>query len=201
LRLGILLIFLWLSVTIGLSACTPCEPVISPGFTQEIREALGYVLAPTYLPEGFKTTKAVEGVSPVLTTGGTVSVHLMYTEYSPGQGPTLVLRYPETYWKSSPMMEELGLIVPEDAVSDIRINGEAAFLFHGSWTEETLDRVARLIMPINPEWDYENASYIRFAFAIPDGERIWVRLGTVWPNDEVTEKDLIRIAESVVLVD
>jgi hypothetical protein len=35
------------------------------------------------------------------------------------------------------MMEQLGLIVPEDAVSDIRINDETAFLFHGSWTDET----------------------------------------------------------------
>ena len=202
LRLGVLLICLWLSIAVGLSACAPREPVLSPDIAQEIKEALGYALAPTYLPKGFEPTKAVEGASPVLTVGETVSVHLMYTEYSPGQGPTLALTYPRTYGISSPMMEQLGLIVPEDAVSDIHINGETAFLFHGSWTEETLDRIARLIMPPNPEWDYESSRIsVTFAFAIPNGERIWVKLGTVFPNDEVTEKAIVRIAKSVVLVD
>ena len=129
-------------------------------------------------------------------------VSLLYTEYSPGQGPTLALTYPGTYGKSSPIMEQLGVIAPEDAISEILMNGETVFLFHGSWTEETLERIAHLTMPINPEWDYEsNHISIKFTFSIPNGERIWIRLGTVFPNDEVTEKDIIRIARSVVVVD
>ena len=201
-RLGVLLICLWLSVAVGLTACVPREPVLSPDIAQEIKEALGYAQAHTYLPKGFKPTKAVEGASPFLITGETVLVSLLYTEYSPGQGPTLALTYPQTYGKSSLWMEQHGMTVPEDAVSETRINGETAFLFHGSWTEETLEQLNRAIIPINPEWDYESSHIsVRFTFYIPNGEKVWVKLGTVFPNDEVTEKDIVRIAKSVVLVD
>ena len=191
-----------------LTACTPREPVISPDFAEEIKEALGYALAPTYLPEGFELTKDEDRVAPILIKGETGHVNLMYTKYYPSRGATLVLSYPETYGKSNPAMERLGLIVPEDAISEIRINGEAAFLFHGYWTLETLRRIIRLTTPLNPEWDYENGHIsVRFAFSIPSGEMIWVWLGTLWlgdeiaPGDEITEKEIIRIAESVVVVD
>ena len=191
-----------------LTACTPREPVISPDFAEEIKEALGYALAPTYLPEGFELTKDGDRVDPILIWGETGHFNLMYTKYSPSQGATLVLSYPETYGESNPVMERLGVTVPEDAISEIRINGETAFLFHGNWTLETLVRISQLITPLNPEWDYEsNHISIRFAFSIPGGEMIWVWLGTLWPGDEVTtgdevtEQDIIRIVESVVVVD
>jgi len=202
LRFRSLLIFLCLSVTVGLSACKPCAPVISPDFAQEIKEALGYALAPTYLPKGFESTTAVEGMSPVLTTGETVFVGLSYTEYSPSQGSTLILIYPLTNENPDSMMKLHGLTVPEDAVSEIRINGEPAFLFYGNWTEETLEQISQAIMPINPEWEYESSHIsIKFTFSMPNGEKVWVSLRTVFPNDEVAEKDIIRIAESVALVD
>ena len=202
LRLSAVLIFLWLSVSVNLSACTPREPALSSDFAQEIKEALGYALAPTYLPKGFESTTAVEGMSPVLTTGETVFVGLSYTEYSPSQGSNLILIYPLPNQNPDYMMKLHGLTVPEDAVSEIRINGEPAFLFYGNWTEETLEQISQAIMPINPEWDYESSHIsIKFTFSMPNGEKVWVSLGTIFPNDEVAEKDIIRIAESVVLVD
>lgn len=202
-RLSALLVTL-LATTLVLSACAPSEPVISADAAQEIRDALGYALAPTYLPDGFEPAKAISGVKHIWTVGDTKTATLLYAQYASNQqSPSnLSLSYPGSYGKSSPLMERLGMVHPEDAVTETSINGETAYLFHGRWTAETLDRLTRLDMSQDAEWEYDNGHVtIRFEFVVPNGERIWVLLGPVFPADEVTEKDIIRVAESVVIVD
>ena len=65
-----------------------------------------------------------------------------------------------------------------------------------------MDRLARLDTSQDPEWDYDNGDHsIRFQHVIPNGDRIWVSLATVFPTDQITEQDIVKIAESIVTVE
>ncbi len=196
------LVVLLVTVALVLGGCTPA-PILSDDAARQIKDALGYVLAPTWLPKGFAPAKAIDGASYVMSVGPKMAGVPYSQETSDRQFPSsLHLSYPESYGKSSPLAERLGLNVPEDAVSETSINGETAYLFHGRWTEETLERLTRLDMSVAPEWGYDNGHVsLRFTFVIPTGERIWVILATVFPTDQVTEHDIVRIAESIVVVD
>ena len=197
-----------LAALLVLAACAPSEPMISEDASRQIGNALGYALAPAYLPAGFEPGRTSGGTMYMLTKtpmeGSTWHATLLYEEYSPDRQSktTLFLTYPENYAKSSRMMDELGMDHPEDAVSEITINGETAYLFHGRWTRETMDRLARLDTSQDPEWDYDNGGHsIRFQHVIPNGDRIWVSLATVFPTDQITEEDIVKIAESIVTVE
>ena len=195
-----MLVSLCLIAAITLSSCTPSEPILPSDTAEKVKEALGYALAPTYLPRGFELERGVGDVSPILTVGAISTAHLLYTKSFP-EKVSLALSYPESYGLSDPLMERIGLKIPEDAVSEIRINNELAYLFHGSWSADTLEQVGQAVVPDNPKWEYSHQVSIKFAFAMPNGERTWVRLGTIWPTEEITEKDIVRIAESIVVVE
>ncbi|MFC2070266.1 hypothetical protein ACFLTB_03765 [Chloroflexota bacterium] len=188
----------------SLFACAPGEPMIPPDEAVIIKENLGYALAPTWMPEGF------EYAGPF--TGGTVSdraftKQVIFQNYSKivsmeeTAGSGLFMIYPLHADTSDSVEKRLGLEAPEDAISEIDINGTTAYLSHGSWSNETMRRVAQLVLPLNPEWDYDNGTSIRFTIDVPDEDRVWVSISTIFSIGYVTDKDLIRIARSVVVVE
>ena len=198
------ILLLLLATLLALSACTPSEPLIFADAAEGIRGALGYALAPTYLPKGLEPAElSGGGTYGVNVREQTKTAYLLYTLSDQRSATTLILTYPEeSYEKYSYTMERFGMVHPEDAVTEISINGETAHLFHGRWTRDTLDRLSRLDTSQDPEWGYDNGHVtIRFEFLIPDGGRIWVSLATVFPTDQVTEQDIVKIAESVVVVE
>lgn len=95
----------------------------------------------------------------------------------------------------------LDLVPPKDAISEININNATGYLFHGGWSEDTLERIQGLELPINPEWDYEGNISIQFVVDTVEYGKVWVLLRTVSPTDEISEKELIKIAKSVAVVE
>ena len=199
LRLRVALCFFFVCATF-LAACAG-EPILEPGHAEKIKEVLGYALAPTYLPKGFKYDPGIDNCDPVSIIGDTSTVTQMYTKAVLGkQSVWIGMMYPSIAGKSNFTMETLGLEVPEDAISEMDINGITAYLFHGNWSNDTINQIARAEVPDNPKWDYNNIISIRFAIDVPDYGRVWVSLRTVMPTDEVNDKDLVRIARSVVVL-
>ena len=201
-RIRIVLVCLSLVFVISLVACTSGEPALPAEAIKKIEARLGYTLAPTYLPDGFEFVPLGDSSLNVIETIPLSSSKYVYQKrVSKDDTAEIFMSYPSYEGKYSSFEERIGLEVPVDAISEININGVTAYLFHGNWSMDTLGRIARVEVPINPEWDYEGNSSIRFAIDVPDNERVWVVVTTIIPTDEVSEKDLVRIARSVVVIE
>lgn len=187
---------------ISLTACTPSEPALPSEAIKNIKARLGYVLAPTYLPKGFEFIPLSDSSLNIIETTPLSSSKYVYEKrISKDDTVEIFMSYPSYEGKYSSFEERSGLEAPIDAISEIDINGITAYLFHGRWSDETLKRVARAELPINPEWYYEGGISIRFAIDLSDNEKVWVTVATVSPTDKVTNKDLIKIAKSVVVIE
>jgi hypothetical protein len=190
-------------ISLFLSACSGSEPMIPADVAEKIQENLGYALAPTWMPEGFDysgpyihnivfdqsygDTEIVQGYSKIISLNETAQLVLSYpaTEVNP---PAL-----------GSVFEEL--VPPEEAVSEVEINGGTASLVTGTWSRETLLRIQRIETPLDPEWDYEGGYSIRFTINVPEQGGIAVRIFTVSPTDAISADDLVKIARSVAAVD
>ncbi len=201
-RLRTAFICTYLVLITSFFACAPGEPVLPSDAVEKIKVYLGYALAPTYLPGGFEYDEGIDNPNPVSKAMNISRAHLMYSKKVFGEETAyLAMIYPSTAPETTSFEERIGAIVPEDAVSEIDINGATAYLTRGNWTQETLNRIARVELPINPEWDYEGGFTVRFTIEVPDNDRVWVILTTLRPTDEVSDKDIIRIARSVMVVE
>ena len=196
-------ITLFLIVTnILISGCLVKEPIIPDDVAEKITNNLGYALAPTWLPEEYE----YGGPFPDSTVTGKAftieSIIQCYGRYaSAGIGDSLIMSYPATDTIPSAFLEMVGLIPPEEAITELEINGNIAYLYQGNWSEKTLGRVAKLEEPIDPEWDYERSIAIRFTVDVPDKGSIWISLSTIFSIENISQKDLVKIAESVVVIE
>jgi hypothetical protein len=201
-RLKIIFVCLCPVFIIFFAACSSGEPALPPEAIERIRMTQGYVLAPTYLPKGFEFVPLSDSPLHITETTPFSSGMYVYQKHvSKDATAEIVMSYPSYTGKYSSLEERLGLEAPADGISEIDINGLTAYLFHGNWSTDTLRQIARAELPINPEWDYDGTISIRFAIDVPDNDRVWVDLRTVLPTDEVTDKDLVSIARSVVVVE
>ena len=201
---GLRIVFVCLSLVfmISLAACASGEPALPAEAIEKIKARLGYALAPAYLPEGFEFVPLSDSSLNIIETIPLSSSKYVYQKrISKDDTAEIFMSYPSYAGKYSSLEEKLKLEAPADAISEININGVTAYLFQGSWSIDTIGRIARAEVPINPEWDYEGNSSVRFAIDVPDNERVWVVVTTIIPTDEVSEKDLIRIARSVVVIE
>ena len=204
-KLLAVLAFLYLVIALIISGCSEQEPILPSDVSEKIINNLGYALAPTWLPQEY------EYAGPFLNsitsdrafTGETILQS--YGNYASGEiEDSLVMSYPYPTLDTipSPLLEITGLIPPEDAITETEINGNTAYLYRGSWSDETRRRVAKLEEPIDPEWDYDRSISIRFTVDVPDKGSIWVSISTIFPiEDIITQKDLIKIAESVTVME
>ena len=203
-KLKIILACICTIVVTFVISCRLNEPLISSESADEIKEKLGYVLAPTYMPEGYEFGSSKE----VLTQSEGNTQHpvylFYYKEISSGKTLALMMEYPiEDNESSSTFIAQFGLIKPDDATTEIDIQGMTATINHGGWTEETKERVSKLDFPIEPEWDYSYGVSIRFYVEFPDNEKVQIQLTTSLPISDInlSEEEMIKIAESAVLVE
>ena len=203
-RLLTVVTLLFVVFTISLSSCLGKEPIIPDDIAEKIKTNLGYALAPTWLPEEY------EYAGPFLNTitaDRAFSGETMLQSYgnyaSAGIEDSLVMSYPYPTLDTIPsaFLEITGLIPPEDAITKIEINRNTAYLYQGSWSDETRQRVAKLEEPIDPEWDYERSMSIRFTIDVPDEGSIWVSISTIFSVEDITQKDLVKIARSVIAIE
>ncbi len=195
---------LTIAVLLLASGCpgTSPESTIPPEVTNELKENLGYALAPYYLPEGFEFhTHEVSG--PLELTATVVYRkldHHIFVMY-----PTPL---PPPWGKQSPLWERLGLDWqrPADAVSIVEVNGEEAYSIRGWWSADTLRLLEKLdleqLQSHTPEWDYDFSLSLHLEYELPEGNRVPVMLrAPIFPAEWITDKEMVKIAESLGQVD
>lgn len=201
LRLKTALFCIFFSFTALFVSCISSESTIPSNEIQNIRVRIGYVLAPSYLPKGYTYIPGNENSDPFGTILSTSRVQLSYREEGSKEKTTyLIMSYPVIASISS-FEEQIGLEVPKDAITEMEINGGVAYLFHGSWSDETLKRIIRGEDPINPKWDYGSGKSIRFTINVPDEGKIWINLKAIIPVEQMTDEEIIKIAKSVMLIE
>jgi hypothetical protein len=187
------------------SACSPREIILSSDAADEVRHALGYVLAPTYLPKGLEfldvhipeipSSTAVPYPPPPV-------VSLTYSSSGDELGAHVLLAmYPNTW---PPYFEgPSNLQTPEDAISESTVKHRTAYVVRGMWSEEVQSALRETgEVPVDPEWDYITATSLQFALDLPGGETIGVMLAVI-PNPAawISDTELVRIAESFRFVE
>lgn len=209
------------------TACTtPSVPppelddVVSPPELDDVEETLGYSLAPRYLPEGFEFDQhdilrdEIVTIKPDGQVGETLEklyASVDYRRFKNNAYHHIFIRYPQSF---SPSGEDNFLPEifgpdwqrPEDTISELKVNGETAYLIRGSWSGETLWELAhadpKMLQTISPYWDYDVYLSIYFDFELSPDETIGVIIQAVfYPADWITAQELVKIAESIRRID
>ena len=181
------------------------DPIISEDEISAIQADLGYVIAPTWLPEGFELMDvyehtdgdiAVRSAGELTYTGSQVVVFLRY----PADAPTALSG---TNWLFETL--NLGWRAPEDAIEMIEVNERDGYFIRGSWSAEVLKAITELdeekLHSITPDWDYDFAKSVYFEFELSSKEVIKVSLSAIYHAELINREELIRIAESCVQVE
>lgn len=170
-----------------------------PSYAMEgIKEALGFVPAPAYLLKGMRFSGIFIQEVPASTINPLIT--LTYTDEE--QANALLLMYP-VEWPLNVRSAPQGLVVPEDALKEITINEREAYLIKGSWPQEAWKEPSETgSVNIETEWDYDSMLIVQFAIDLSDNNTIGIQLGTTRSSSTgISENQLIKIAESVKLVD
>ncbi|UCG55402.1 MAG: hypothetical protein JSV32_04145 [Dehalococcoidia bacterium] len=187
---SVLLAILLLNVACG----TSLAPVQPPNL-DNVTDALGYCLAPTRMPEDFVFDQY--DVSEI----GTDSIaRIMYERLHNHVHQYIFIMYPLSLPSSSgdnPLLEGLGSEWerPDDAVLEVTVNGEKAYLVHGNWSAGSLKTLE------NPEWDYDIYLSLYFDYRLPSGETAEVMIRAMLnPSEWITTTELVKTAESMQLI-
>ncbi len=202
-RLGVLLLTVFLSVTLVVAGCSR-SPLLPPDVVKEVEEALGYALAPTHLPKGLEFNKGGVKEIPKSPEWPDIPqlVEIIYSSSGDEPGGHGMLVFYPTEWPRN-IGGPSGLETPEDAISEIDVNGRTAYLTRGMWSEEAWSSLTETgVLPADAEWDYGTITSLQFALDLPDGETIGVILAvTPDPAAWISDTELVRIAESVGVID
>ncbi len=186
-------------------ACGPSLVAVPLPELDGVIAALGYGLAPTHLPEGFEFVRYdVFGEGKPLTS-------VVYQRFKDYANHNILILYPQSFSPSGGdnfLFESLGLDWqrPDDAVSEVKVNGETAYLVRGSWSEETIAELGRLnpetLAEFTPGWDYDMYLSLRFDFELSPDEVVGVMIrAMLYPSDWITAKKMVKIAESLRRLD
>lgn len=188
------------------SACGTSLIPVQPPNLDNVTGVLGYSLAPTLMPKDFEFERydvSEIGIDSIATIS---YVRLHDTSY---QG--ILIMYPWSFPLSisdMPFFENLLLNWqrPDDAVLEVRVNGEKAYIVHGSWSADSLRKLVNpdpeFLAAYTPEWDYDMYLSLYCDYTLPSGEIVNVMIRAMFhPSEGITEKEMIKIAESLQHLD
>jgi hypothetical protein len=161
-----------------------------------IKESLGFVLTPIYLPKDTEFSRYSIQEVPGLQHNPLVT--LAY-----GNEEQVITFIYCTEWPPDIWSAPDGLAVPEDAIKEISINGQEAYVIRGTWPHEMWqERSETGSVDLETEWEYESLLSVRFAIDIPynDPAGVFLGVGPFDPN-RIDEDQLIKIAESVEVIE
>ncbi len=203
---SVLLVILLLSI--GCSASLVEVPLPE---LDGVTEALGYSLAPTRMPEDFEFGRYdVTGIG--VDSIATISYRRLHPEWDYDFSyQQILIMYPLSFSSSisdNPLLEGIGLKWqrPDDAVSEVRVNGEKAHLVYGSWSADSLmmwvNPDLEFLATYTPEWDYDMYLNLYYDYKLPSGETVGVMIRAIFdPSEGITEKEMVKIAESIRRID
>jgi hypothetical protein len=175
-----------------------------------VTEVLGYSLAPTSMPEGFEFDQYdVLNDEPGSLMKPFASI--LYKRFQEYAYHNIILCYPQSFTSSVSddfLLESLGIAWrrPDDAVSEVKVNGKMAYLVCGSWSAESLNMLisldAEALATYTPSWDYNMYLSLFFDFELSTNETIGVMIrAMLYPEDWITAKEMVAIAESLQHID
>lgn len=152
-------------------------------------ERLGYALMPTLLPDGF----AFAGVSA----SGNAITQIYQQGGSAGSPPrNLILAYPVEFSPEG-ASGPLGWERPEDAVSELRLGNQTAYIMSGGWSDASIIAGPGL-SPDKAEWDYDKSLALFFACRADDGDEISLAIQVLpGPVDWISEREIVDIAHAL----
>lgn len=148
-------------------------------------DMLGYVLVPGYVPAGFETPN-------VSVSGGRALV-----TYESSDRRFLVAYPVPFYPEGNPLMVELGLITPDDALSEVSVEGAPAYVMRGEWSADTIIQGPG-IDPNFATWDYPISVTLFFEYTLAGGNGVGVAIKAFSePSAWITTAEMVKIAESL----
>jgi len=198
LTLALLVVILLLAGACG----TSLVPVPLPEL-DEVTGVLGYSLAPTLMPEEFEFKQ-----HDVNETAGIATIS--YVRFHDFSYQEILIMYPLSFSLSisdNPLLESLLLNWqrPDDAVSEVRVNGEKAHLVYGSWSADSLMMLVNpdpeFLATYTPEWDYDMYQSLYCDYTLPSDETVGVMIRANFNSSGITAKEMVKIAESLQRVD
>lgn len=217
----VVLALLVIPLLLLVAACgTPLVPVPPPELDGVI-EALGYGLAATSLPEGFEFSGYdVTQPSTLLPDGQVVMpfggpgepyASVLYKRFQDYAYHHVFIMYPWSFPSSVSddfLLESLGIEWrrPDNAVSEVKVNGKTAYLVRGSWSTESLQKLVdpdpEILATYTPSWDYDMYLSLFFDFELSPNETIGVMIrAMLYPADWITKREMVKIAESFQRLD
>ena len=163
---------------------TDSRATTGPGL-DEVKEGLGYALIPEYLPVNMQ-------VSRVSMSRGSARIFYGDSEN------TLIVAYPVPFSpEDTPFMREIGLIRPDDALSEVEVSGKTAYLMQGGWSEETVNQGPG-IDPEQAEWNYTRSLTLFFEASLTDETSVAVAIQALsGPSQWIEIPEIVKIAESL----
>ena len=199
-KLWRIIVFMVAVLLLGSCSGISLEPAIPPDVVTEIRDRLGYALAPYYLPEGFEFARYDE--SMFINIAGPV-VYLAYSSRS--EDHHFAVSYPEVFYpEGNPMFKFLRIDLqrPSDAISEVLVNGETAYLVRGFWSKESIEYNIPKGDYENAEWDYNFYLSLYFEYKLNADEKVGVNImASHYAPQWMTTEELVLIAESINRVD
>lgn len=153
-------------------------------------ERLGYALMPTLLPDGF----AFAGVSA---SGNAITQIYQQDGGSAGSPPrNLILAYPVEFSPDG-ASGPLGWERPEEAVSELRLGNQTAYIMSGGWSDASIIAGPGL-SPDKAEWDYDKSLALFLDCRADDGDEISLAIQALpGPVDWISEREIVDIAHAL----
>lgn len=166
--------------------CAPAAAAPAPGVANVARQ-LGYALAPTFLPQGF-TLAGVSGA-------GSASVTQIYQQTGVATR-SVIIAYPVEFTPDG-ASGPLGWQRPDDALDELRLGDQAAYVMRGGWSDASIIAGPGLD-PKDAEWDYDKSLALFFSCATDDGDRIALAIQALpGPVDWISVSEIVDIAHSL----
>jgi hypothetical protein len=195
--LTLMAIILLLGTACGLALVAVTIPNLD-----DVTEALGYSLAPACMPEEFEFH-----LYEVVLERDEPTAWVVYRELN----HHIFIMYPQSFPSSVSddfLLESLGIewCRPDDAVSEVKVNGKAAYIVRGSWSAESLQKLGNpdpeALATYTPGWDYDMYLSLFFDFELSQDEMVGVMMrAMLYPNEWITSNEMVKIAESLQRVD
>lgn len=170
------------------ASAVQCAPADTP--TQEVAnvaDQLGYALSPTFLPSGF-TLAGVSGA-------GSASVTQIYQQAGAATR-SVIIAYPVEFTPDG-ASGPLGWQRPHDALNELRLGDQAAYVMRGGWSDASIIAGPGLD-PDDAEWDYDKSLALFFSCATDDGDRIALAIQALpGPVDWISVSEIVDIAHSL----
>lgn len=149
-------------------------------------ERLGYALTPTLLPDGF----AFAGVSA---SGDAITQIYQMGGSAPRN---LILAYPVEFSPDG-ASGPLGWERPPDAVTELRLGDQTAYIMSGGWSDASII-AGPALSPDKAEWDYAKSLALFFACRADDDAQINLAIQALpGPVDWLSEREIVDIAHAL----